>query len=212
MTLQEILKAKGLSDEDIESVIGEMKQNKIFTAAEENLDIRYGKLKSEHDTLTQQYSQANALIDQLKKGTKADEELQGKITSYETQVQSLQEQLAETKLKSALKVALLSEKAEDVDYLTFKLESKLKDENKKLELELDENENIKGWKDIVSGLKTQFPNQFEKTADKKIIENKLPNNSDDKVLTKSDVLKMPYTERAKFQSENPTEYETIMKS
>lgn len=41
MTLQEILKAKGLSDEDIESVIGEMKQNKIFTAAEENLDIRY---------------------------------------------------------------------------------------------------------------------------------------------------------------------------
>lgn len=94
MTLQEILKAKGLSDEDIESVIGEMKQNKIFTAAEENLDIRYGKLKSEHDTLTQQYSQANALIDQLKKGTKADEELQGKITSYETQVQSLQEQLA----------------------------------------------------------------------------------------------------------------------
>lgn len=210
MTLQEILKAKGLSDEDIESVIGEMKQNKIFTAAEENLDIRYGKLKSEHDTLTQQYSQANALIDQLKKDTKADEELQGKITSYETQVQSLQKQLAETKLKSALKVALLSEKAEDVDYLTFKLESKLKDENKKLEL--DENENIKGWKDIVSGLKTQFPNQFEKTADKKIIENKLPNNSDDKVLTKSDVLKMPYTERAKFQSENPTEYETIMKS
>ena len=94
MTLQEILKAKGLSDEDIESVIGEMKQNKIFTAAEENLDIRYGKLKGEHDTLTQQYSQANALIDQLKKGTKADEELQGKITSYETQVQSLQEQLA----------------------------------------------------------------------------------------------------------------------
>ena len=210
MTLQEILKAKGLSDEDIESVIGEMKQNKIFTAAEENLDIRYGKLKSEHDTLTQQYSQANALIDQLKKDTKADEELQGKITSYETQVQSLQEQLAETKLKSALKVALLSEKAEDVDYLTFKLESKLKDENKKLEL--DENENIKGWKDIVSGLKTQFPNQFEKTADKKIIENKLPNNSDNKVLTKSDILKMPYTERAKFQSENPTEYETIMKS
>lgn len=210
MTLQEILKAKGLSDEDIESVIGEMKQNKIFTAAEENLDIRYGKLKGEHDTLAQQYSQANALIDQLKKGTKSDEELQGKITSYETQVQNLQEQLAETKLKSALKVALLSEKAEDVDYLTFKLESKLKDENKALEL--DENEKIKGWKDIISDLKTQFPNQFGKGADKKIIENKLPNNSDNKTLTRLDILKMPYTERARFQTENPTEYETIMKS
>lgn len=30
MKLQEILKAKGLSDEDVQSVIGEMKQNKIF--------------------------------------------------------------------------------------------------------------------------------------------------------------------------------------
>ena len=210
MNLKEIMLANGIEGAVIDKITAEMKANKIYTASEDNLDIRYGKLKSEHDTLTQQYSQANALIDQLKKGTKADEELQGKITSYETQVQSLQEQLAETKLKSALKVALLSEKAEDVDYLTFKLESKLKDENKKLEL--DENENIKGWKDIISGLKTQFPNQFEKTADKKIIENKLPNNSDDKVLTKSDILKMPYTERAKFQSENPTEYETIMKS
>ena len=44
MTLQEILKSQGLSDEQIESVIGEMKQNKIFTVSEENLDIRYGKL------------------------------------------------------------------------------------------------------------------------------------------------------------------------
>ena len=49
MTLQEILKAKGLDDQAVESVIGEMKQNKIFTSAEENLDIRYGKLKTDFD-------------------------------------------------------------------------------------------------------------------------------------------------------------------
>ena len=47
MTLQEILKAKGLDDTAVESVIGEMKQNKIFTASEENLDVRYGKLKGD---------------------------------------------------------------------------------------------------------------------------------------------------------------------
>ena len=40
MTLQEILKAQGLTDEQIEKVVGEMKQNKIFTASEENLDTR----------------------------------------------------------------------------------------------------------------------------------------------------------------------------
>lgn len=31
-------------------------------------------------------------------------------------------------------------------------------------------------------------------------------------MTRGDILKMPYSERAKFQSENPTEYESIMKS
>lgn len=102
---------------------------------------------------------ANNLIADLKKGTKGNEELQGKITGYETQVADLQKQLQETKVKSAIKVALLSEKAVDVDYLTFKLNEKLKEKGETLEL--DENDNIKGWSDKLSGLKTQFPTMFE---------------------------------------------------
>ena len=102
---------------------------------------------------------ANNLIADLKKGTKGNEELQGKITGYETQVADLQKQLQETKIKSAIKVALLSEKAVDVDYLTFKLNEKLKEKGETLEL--DENDNIKGWADKLSGLKTQFPTMFE---------------------------------------------------
>lgn len=102
---------------------------------------------------------ANALIEQLKKGTKGDEALQSKITAYETQVQGLQEELAKTKVDAAIKVALLSEKAVDVDYLTFKLNEKLKEDGGKLEL--DENGGIKGWADKVADLKTQFPKMFE---------------------------------------------------
>lgn len=102
---------------------------------------------------------ANNLIADLKKGTKGNEELQGKITGYEAQVADLQKQLQETKIKSAIKVALLSEKAVDVDYLTFKLNEKLKEKGETLEL--DENDNIKGWADKLSGLKTQFPTMFE---------------------------------------------------
>ena len=105
---------------------------------------------------------ANGLIADLKKGTKGNEELQGKITTYETQVADLQAELQETKIKSAIKVALLSEKAVDVDYLTFKLNEKLKEKGETLEL--DENENIKGWDDKLSGLKTQFPTMFEGKA------------------------------------------------
>lgn len=102
---------------------------------------------------------ANGLIEELKKGTKGNEELQGKISGYETQVQQLQAQLAETRVKAAVKVALMSEKAVDVDYLTFKLNEKLKEKGESLEL--DENGNIKGWDEQISGLKTQFPKMFE---------------------------------------------------
>ena len=159
MTLQEILKSQGLTEEQVTKIVGEMKQNKIFTASEENLDVRYGKLKTDHDALTQKASESEKLIAELQKATKADEGLQQKITDYETEKAQLQAELAETKLKSAIKVALLSEKAVDVDYLTFKLNEKLKEKGETLEL--DENDNIKGWDDRLNGLKTQFPNMFE---------------------------------------------------
>ena len=106
---------------------------------------------------------ANGLIEQLKKDTKGNEGLQGKITQYETTVADLQSQLQETKIKAALKVALLSEKAVDVDYLTFKLNEKIREKGESLEL--DENENIKGWEDKLSGLKTQFPKMFESAGE-----------------------------------------------
>lgn len=171
---------------------------------------KYDALQTLLDGKTTELDTANDLIADLKKGTKGNDELQGKITGYESQVADLQNQLAETKLKSAIKVALLSEHVSDVDYVTYKLESKLKEENKTLEL--DENDNIKGWNDLLSGLKTQLPMQFETSTSKKVEENRLPDKQNESKLTRSDILKMSYSERAKFQSENPTEYESIMKS
>ena len=173
--------------------------------------------KAKHDALQEllngketELTSANTLIAELKKGTKGNEELQGKITGYETQVADLQAQLEKTKIESALKIALLSEKAIDVPYLTFKLEEKLKAEGKTLEL--DDNENIKGWDDLLSGLKTQLPNQFESVIDKKIDPNRLPKPDDRASLTKDDLLKKPYAERQKIYNENPEAYKEIMKS
>lgn len=150
---------------------------------------------------------ANGLIAELKKGTKGNEELQGKITGYETQVADLQKQLRETKIKSAIKVALLSEKAVDVDYMTFKLETKLKDENRTLEL--DDNGNIKGWNDIIFGLKTQFPQQFEASTTKKIDEHKLEERRDEKAVTKNEFSSMSYEQRVALKKENETLYKQL---
>lgn len=204
MTIAEILKAKGVADEVITAALEDMKANKIFTASEENLDVRYGKLKTEHDGKVKELDEANNLIAELRKSNKSNEGIQTKISEYETTVQNLQAELEKTKLDAAIKVELLSAKALDVDYLTFKL-------REKGELSLDENGKIKGWDDKLSGLKTQFPTQFEAAGKKKIIENKLPNNDNGgDTITKESILKMPYAERAKLFNENPEAYKNAM--
>lgn len=202
MTLQEILKSQGLNDEQIAKVIGEMKQNKIFLADEENLSIRYKKLKDDHDALTKQHGEATTLIDELKKGNKGNEQLQSKITAYETQVTDLQAELEKTKVESAIKVALLSAKAVDVDYLTFKLKEKG-------EIKLDDQGNIKGIDDMLAGLKTQFPTQFESASQKKIEEHKLPDGDGEKKISQDDFNKMGYQERLKVFNENPDIYNEL---
>lgn len=204
-TLQEILKAKNVEEKTVNEILEEMKTNKIYTSAEENLDVRYGKLKDEHATKTSELEKANSLIEEMKKANKGNETLQGKIIEYEGEVAKLQEELKTTKLASAIKVALLSEKAMDVDYLTFKLKEKG-------ELELDDNDKIKGWGDKLSGLKTQFPTQFEGGSAKKIDEHKLEQGQEKTEFTREEILKKPYAERMKIYSENQEAYNNAMKN
>ena len=138
---------------------------------------------------------ANDLIAELKKGTKGNEELQKKIGEYDVQVAQLQTQLQETKIKSAIKVGLLAEGCADVDYVTYKLMEGLKEKGETLEL--DENDNIKGWNDRVSGLKTQLPTQFtSKDGGKKEYDvDHLPESNgerENKPQTLADALKAAY--------------------
>ena len=204
MNLNEIFKANGIEENVANAIFSAMKENKIYTANEENLDVRYSKLKNEHESKLNELVEANNLIAELKKSNKGNEDLQSKITNYENQVTQLQEELQKTKLDSAIKVALLSEKAADVDYLMFKLKEKG-------ELELDENDKIKGWNDKIAALKTQFPTQFENSGSKKIEENKLDRTDDGTGFTKADLLKKTYSERIKIYNENPDAYNEVMK-
>ena len=165
---------------------------------------KYDALQELLDGKTAELDTANGLIADLKKGTKGNEELQGKITNYEGQIQQLQEQLQETKIKSAIKVALLSEKALDVDYLSFKLENKMKEDGKKLEL--DDADNIKGWKDLISELKTQFPNQFENEGNRKFLDGSLPPTGGSETVTLEQFRKMGVAERSKLKAENEELY------
>lgn len=154
--------------------------------------------KAKHDALqalldgkTTELDTANGLIEELKKGTKGNDELQGKVTAYETQVEQLQEQLKQTQVDAELKVAMLSAgaKADDIDYLTFKLNSKGK------KLEIGEDGHIKGIDEMLTGLKTQFPNQFDTKQNGTVIEeNRLPGseNRETEPQSLADALKMQY--------------------
>lgn len=174
---------------------------------------KYSALQETLNGKDAEITNANNLIAELKKASKGNEEMQQKFSDYEAENLRLQEELHETKLKSAIKVALLSEKAVDVDYLTFKLNEKLKEKGEVLEL--DENDNIKNWDDKLSGLKTQFPTMFESSdkGDYKVFgNNKLPKGEEKNILTKSELLKKPYAERQKIFEENPEAYKAAMNS
>lgn len=201
MTFEDILKSQNLTAEQITAIVSDMKQNKIFTAGEENLDIRYQKLKADHDNLTAQHKESATLIEQMKKDASGNEALQGKIATYETTITQLNEQLKQTQVDAAIKVALLGAKTTDVDYMTFKLKEKG-------EVALDDNGNIKGIDDMLSGLKTQFPNHFESVKDQKKIEvQKLEEHkANDSTVTKDEFNKMGYSARVKLRETNPELY------
>lgn len=172
---------------------------------------KYKDLQSTIGNKDTEISSANELIKQLKEGiNQEDEALQTKISDYETQNEKLKKELDAIKLNSAIKLALLEEKAEDVDYLTYKLNESLSKDDKKLEI--DDNNKIKGIEDLVSGLKEQYPKMFDShsNSDKQVDTNKLPDSENQNGLTKAELLNKPYSERMKIYEENTEAYNKAM--
>lgn len=205
MNFTEVLKAQGLTDEQIVKISADMKSNKIYLASEENLDVRYNKLKLESEQNAQELAKSQALITELQKGNKGNEELQTKIKGYEDEIANLKKQNEEQKLESALDRVLIEANVQDVDYVKFKIKEK------GAVLKLDDKGNLSGTKELLDDLKVQLPNQFTKNA-QKINEIKLPHSDDNKGVTKDQFNKMSYQERLKLFNENKEAYDELTKS
>ena len=205
MTLLEILKNNGLNDEVVNKIVADMKANKVFTASEENLDVRYNKLKLENDGKEAELAKANALITELQKGNKGNEELTAKIKTYEADIEKLKQDNEKIRIDAQLDRELIEAHVADVDYVKFKLKEKHPEGFK-----LDEQGHINGLNDSLDALKIQIPSQF-KSTDKKINEKKLEDNDpNNQGLTKKDILKMSYQERAGLIESNPDAYHEAM--
>lgn len=213
MTLTDILNANGLEETVVNAILSAMKENKIFTASEENLDIRYGKLKTDHEGVTKQLNEANATIDALKKSTKGQEEAQQKITAYEQQVATLNQQLADEKWRNRARLGLMQAGADDIDYVLYKLEEGMTKEGK--ERKLTDAEEIEGWDDLLKNVQTSLPQRFPKSDegedDYEVFKPNTLKNGDGKepAVTKERFAAMTYEERMNLKKTNEKLYNSF---
>ena len=124
---QEIIK-KYVGSDNFENLMNELKENNIYFSSEDNLDIRYGKLKTDMQEKNKLYEKAQKHIENLRKGVKNSEELKLKQTEYEQRIKDLESENKEIKINSSLKQALIKEKANDIEHLVYKIKNDNVDE------------------------------------------------------------------------------------
>ncbi|MCF6466353.1 phage scaffolding protein [Clostridium sp. Cult2] len=165
MTLEEILKAQGLADEQIAAIMSSMKENKIYTTNEENIDIRYNKLKIERDDLKEKLETADNTIADLKKNNKDNEELQKTIKTHETTIATMkkdyEDKIREMNIQSAIRSKLTDTKYPEL------LETKFD----KTKLSVAEDGTVLGIDEQLAVLKEQYKDLFVP-----VIKGRDPNN------------------------------------
>ena len=204
--LKELL-TKHLGDEaKATAFMDEMKQSKIFTASEENMDKRYAKLKGDFDSKTKEHQEALTLIEQLKASSAGNDELLAKINQYETTITNLQAQNAEMQRENAIKMALLAgkAKADDVDYLMFKLKSS------DTAVKVNDKGEVTNINDLLEGLKKSYPSHFEGQAKREVEVHELPKDDGDKnTVTSDEFKKMGYEKRVELYNTNRELYNKL---
>ncbi len=172
---------------------------------------KYADLETDLNTKDSELRKANSLIEELKKSTGQDAALQQKITNYEAEIAALKKENETLKTENALRFALASAGALDVEYLVFKAKEKG-------EIKLNEDGKIKGEANLIAGLKTQLPMMFAASNDqqnngnRRVLENNLPSGDNNKTVTKEQFRAMGYNDRLKLKQENPELFKVLSKN
>lgn len=205
MDFKELAAKYGVTEDNLDAFLAELKANKIYFSAEENMDVRYPKLKADNDANIAKLNEANRLIAEMKKSQKGNEDLQTKVKEYEDKIAELDEENERLKVESATKVALLKAGGEDIDYLIYKLKQDK-------ELKLNEDGTVDGLESMIDAMKVSMPNQFKGSQTKKIDENKLDDKKNPGVsITKEEFNKMTYAQRNELFKTNREAYDELSK-
>ena len=144
MKLLEILKAQGLTDEQIKAIQTSMKENKVYETSLENAEERYNKLKTQKSELDNLLKERDTQLSDLSKNNKDNEELLKQIKDLQVlnknQVAEYENKINKMQFDYALEGALTGAKCKN---------------NKALKALLDMN-NIKYQDGKLAGLENQI--------------------------------------------------------
>ena len=157
MKLLEILKAQGLTDEQIKAIQNSMKENKVYETSLENADERYNKLKTQKDDLKGQLDTANTTIEDLKKNNKDNETLQKTIKEHEATIETLKKD-SETKIRNWTLDNAINGKLAKVDDKYKKLLQTQFDREK---LNIKEDGSIEGLEEQFKNITETYSEWFE---------------------------------------------------
>ena len=146
--LQEIFSA---TEEQSKAFTDAMKAKKIYTASEENLDVRFGKLKEQSAAKDTKLKEYEGKIAAFESGMTGHEALQQDLTAAQNRITPLEAQLKKAQVEAQGHLALLTAgaKPDAIDFLMFRLQADG-------ELEQDEKGKVKGLDDKITALKTNI--------------------------------------------------------
>lgn len=156
MDFKEFLISKGVTEEQATDIVGGMPENKFYLASEEKLDERYEKLKTQKEDVDNQLKTAQATIEDLKKSNKSNEDLQTKVTKYESEIETLKTESIANQKQAAIDLALVKNGAKNPKAVNALLDSE------KVELT---DEGIKGLDEQLEALKESDAYLFQTEED-----------------------------------------------
>lgn len=200
MTLAEILKAQGLTDEQIATITGEMSSNKIYTTNEENIDVRYNKLKTERDDLKVKLDTADTTITDLKEANKENETLQSTIKTHEDTIATLKTDY-DTKVRDMSIQSAIQSKLTDTKYPEL-LETKFD----KKKLTVSEDGTVLGIDEQLTNIKESYKDLFTP-----VVTGRPPNNTGGapKAINKEQFNQMSYKEKLNLFNDDPETYKQL---
>lgn len=145
-----------------------MKENKIYTTKEENIEERYNKLKSQKEQLESDLKEANKTLDKVKKDNKDIESLQTEIENYKNKAAESEAARAKDQKEFTIKSKLKDLGCTDLDYMLYKI-----GDIEKLDIEKDLDNKVKELSENNASF-FKVENQEPNKDNPKIIVNKLP--------------------------------------